>query len=158
MIKVAILTVSDSCSQNKKEDLSGPAIKQMLDTNTFEVCEYKIVADEQDKITAQLITFADELKVDIVLTTGGTGLSPRDVTPEATEQVCERKVPGLCEMMRTEGLKKTKNAILSRAVAATRANTLIINLPGSPKAVRESLEAILDILPHAIEMMEGKGH
>ena len=158
MIKVAILTVSDSCSRNEKEDLSGPAIKQMLDTNSFEVCEYKIVADEQDKISAQLIAFADELKADIVFTTGGTGLSPRDVTPEATERVCERKVPGLCEMIRTEGLKKTRNAMLSRGAAGIRANTLIINLPGSPKAVKESIEAILDVLPHAIEMMAGKGH
>ena len=158
MIKVAILTVSDSCSQNKKEDLSGPAIKQMLDINSFEVCEYEIIADEQDKIAAQLIEFADELKVDIVFTTGGTGLSPRDVTPEATEQICERKVPGLSEMIRTEGLKKTRNAMLSRGVAGIRANTLIINLPGNPKAVKESIEAILDVLPHAIEMMAGKGH
>ena len=158
MIKVAILTVSDTCSQNKKEDLSGPAIKQMLDTNSFEVCEYKIVADEQDKIAAQLTAFADELKVDIVFTTGGTGLGPRDVTPEATEQVCERKVPGLAEMIRTEGLKKTRNTMLSRGVAGTRANTLIINLPGSPKAVTESLDAILDVVPHAKEMMAGKGH
>ena len=158
MIKVAILTVSDSCSRNEKEDLSGPAIKQMLDTNSFEVCEYKIVADEKNKIATQLIAFADELKADIVFTTGGTGLSPRDVTPEATEQVCERKVPGLSEMIRTEGLKKTRNAMLSRGAAGIRANTLIINLPGSPKAVKESIEAILDVVPHAIEMMAGKGH
>jgi len=158
MIKVAILTISDSCSQNKKEDLSGPTIKQLLDKNIFEICDYKIVADEQDKITSQLINFADDLKVDIVFTTGGTGLGPRDVTPEATQQVCEKNVPGLCEMMRTEGLKKTKNAILSRGVAGTRANTLIIHLPGSPKAVKESIEAIIDVLPHAIEMMAGKGH
>ena len=158
MIKVAILTISDSCSRNEKEDLSGPAIKQMLDTNSFEVCEYKIVEDDKDKIAAQLIAFADELKVDIVLTTGGTGLGPRDVTPEATEQICERKVPGLSEMIRTEGLKKTRNAMLSRGTAGIRANTLIINLPGSPKAAKESIEAILDVLPHAIEMMAGKGH
>ena len=107
---------------------------------------------------ARLMRFADEDKVDIVLTTGGTGLSRRDVTPEATLAVCERLVPGLSELIRSEGLKKTKNAILSRGVAGLRGNTLIINLPGSPKGARESLEIILDVLPHTKDMMLGKGH
>ena len=158
MIKVAILTVSDSCSQGERDDVSGQTIKNMLDADKFEICEYKIVADEHRSIKEALIYFADELKANIVLTTGGTGLGPRDVTPEATMAVCEKMVPGLAEAMRLEGLKKTKNAMLSRAVAAMRGNTLIINLPGSPKAVKESLEVVLDVLPHAKDMLLGKGH
>jgi len=158
MIKVAILTVSDSCSQRKREDVSGQTIKNMLDADEFEICEYKVVADEREDIKKELIYFADEVKVDIVLTTGGTGLGPRDVTPEATAEVCEKMVPGLTEAMRSEGLKKTKNAMLSRGAAGVRKNTLIINLPGSPKAVKESLEIILDVLPHARDMLLGKGH
>jgi molybdenum cofactor synthesis domain-containing protein len=158
MIKVAILTVSDSCSQQKREDVSGQTIKNLLGDDKFDVCEYKIVADEQRSIKEALICFADEAKADIVLTTGGTGLGPRDVTPEATAEVCHKMVPGLTEIMRSEGLKKTKNAILSRGSAGIRGNTLIINLPGSPKAVKESLEVILDVLGHAVEMMRGGGH
>ena len=158
MIKTAILTVSDSCSQQKREDASGQTIRDLLPADKFEVCEYKIVADEQEDIAKELIRFADETRIDIVLTTGGTGLGPRDVTPEATIGVCEKMVPGLAEAMRAEGLKKTKNAILSRSVAGVRGNTLIINLPGSPKAVAESLEVILEVLPHAIEMLGGGGH
>ena len=158
MIKVAILTVSDSCARQKRQDVSGPTIKEMLPSERFEVGEYKIVADEQRDIEDELIRFADELAVDIVFTTGGTGLGPRDVTPEATAAVCQRMVPGLAEVIRLEGLKKTKHAMLSRAAAGVRGNTLIVNLPGSPKAVRESLEVVLDVLPHAIDMLRGKGH
>ncbi|MHC4739514.1 MAG: MogA/MoaB family molybdenum cofactor biosynthesis protein [Planctomycetota bacterium] len=158
MIKVAILTVSDSCSAQRREDISGQTIKEMLEGEKFEICDYKIVADEHREIRKQLIHFADETKVDIILTTGGTGLGPRDVTPEATTEVCQRMVPGLAEMMRLEGLKKSKNSILSRAAAGIRGNTLIINLPGSPKAVRQSLEIILDVLSHAVDMLLGKGH
>jgi molybdopterin adenylyltransferase len=158
MIKVAILTISDSCSQRKREDVSGQTIKEILGTENFEICEYKIVADEREAIKKELIHFADQLKADIVLTTGGTGLGPRDVTPEVTADVCKKMVPGLAEIMRSEGLKKTKNAILSRGVAGIYENTLIINFPGSPKGVKESLEVILDVLPHAVEMMRGAGH
>ncbi|MHC4691552.1 MAG: MogA/MoaB family molybdenum cofactor biosynthesis protein [Planctomycetota bacterium] len=158
MIKVAILTVSDSCSQQEREDVSGETIKDMLGDDKFEICEYKIVADEHRSIKEALIYFADEVKVDIVLTTGGTGFGPRDVTPEATAEVCHKMVPGFSELMRSEGLKKTKKAVLSRGVSGIRENTLIINLPGSPKAVRESLEAILDILGHAVKMIRGGGH
>lgn len=158
MIKAAILTVSDSCSQQQREDVSGQTIKNALSEDKFEICEYKIVADEHRSIKEALTHFADEVKADIVLTTGGTGLGPRDVTPEATAEVCQKMVPGLTEVMRSEGLKKTKNAILSRGVAGIRGNTLIINLPGSPKAVKESLEAILDVLEHAVKMMRGGGH
>jgi len=158
MIKVAILTVSDSCAQKKRQDISGQTIKEMLPLDKFEICECKIVADEQKDIESELMRFSDKLKADIVFTTGGTGLGPRDVTPEATTAVCQRMVPGLTETMRLEGLKKTKNAMLSRAAAGVRGNTLIINLPGSPKAVKESLEIILDVLPHAMDMLLGRGH
>ena len=158
MVRVAVLTVSDSCSAQKREDVSGQTIKETLPSDKFEICEYKVVADEQESIKKSLTHFADEVKADIVFTTGGTGLGPRDVTPEATTGVCQKMVPGLAEAMRLEGLKKTKNAILSRAVAGVRGNTLIINLPGSPKAVRESLETILDVLPHAKDMLLGQGH
>ena len=155
-INVSVLTISDT--RTEATDKSGQILAKKIKEKGHVLAHKVIVKDEKEEIKKILLEWCNDKDVDVILTTGGTGLSPRDVTPEATEQVCERKVPGLCEMMRTEGLKKTKNAILSRAVAATRANTLIINLPGSPKAVRESLEAILDILPHAIEMMEGKGH
>ena len=158
MIKVAILTVSDSCSGQKREDISGQRIKDILPKDKFEICEYKIIADEQEVIKKDLIHFSDQTKVDIVLTTGGTGFGPRDVTPEATIDVCQKMAPGLAEAMRSEGLKKTKKAILSRSVAGIRGNTIIINLPGSPRGVKESLEAILDVLPHAVKMMSGAGH
>ena len=158
MIKVAILTVSDSCAAQKRQDISGQTIRDTLPADRFKICEYKVVPDERSDIQNELIHFADELKIDIVITTGGTGLGPRDVTPEATVAVCEKMVPGLAEAIRQEGLKKTKNAMLSRAVAGVRQSTLIINLPGSPKAVRESLEIVLDVLPHAIEMLKGGGH
>ena len=158
MIRAAILTVSDSCSEGTRDDLSGPAIKEILEANKFEISETKIVPDEHDAIIHALEYFADELKVAIILTTGGTGLGPRDITPEATEAVCQRMVPGLGETMRAEGLKKTPNAILSRSAAGVRGDTLIVNLPGSLKAVRECLDIILPVLPHAIKMMQGGGH
>ncbi len=158
MIKVAILTVSDSCSKGQREDVSGQTIRNMLSADKFEICRYKVVADEHQRITRELVNFADVVNPDIVLTTGGTGLGPRDVTPEATAAVCQKMVPGLAETMRLEGLKKSRNAVLSRGVVGIRENTLIINLPGSPKAVKESLEAILNVLDHAVDMMAGLGH
>ncbi len=158
MIRVAILTVSDSCSQGEREDISGQAIKDMLPEDVFEICRKKIVADEHEKIVNELKHFSDKADIDVVFTTGGTGLGPRDVTPEATASVCERIIPGLGEMMRAEGLKKTKNAILSRGIAGISNKTIVINLPGSPKGVKESLEIILDVLPHAVDMMHGGGH
>jgi molybdenum cofactor synthesis domain-containing protein len=158
MIKVAILTVSDSCAQGKREDVSGQTIKDMLAEDKFEICEKKIVADDYETIADELKYFSDNAAVDVVLTTGGTGLGPRDVTPEATNSVSERTVPGLSEIIRAQGWKKTKSAVLSRGIVGIRNRTLIINLPGSPKAVLESLEIILDLLPHAVEMMHGGGH
>jgi len=158
MIRVAILTVSDSCSQGQREDISGQTIKDMLPEDRFEICRKKIVADDHEKIVNELKHFSDKADIDVVFTTGGTGLGPRDVTPEATASVCERIVPGFGEIMRAEGLKKTKNAILSRGIAGICNRTIVINLPGSPRGVKESLEIILNVLPHAVDMMHGGGH
>lgn len=158
MISVAILTVSDRCAQQQREDRSGPAVREMLAPDVFEICEAGIVPDEHDRIVQSLLRFADESGYDVVFTTGGTGLGPRDVTPEATASICERVVPGLAELMRAEGLKRTRNAVLSRGIAGTRGRTLIINLPGSPSAVRECLGPIVDVLPHAVDMVRGGGH
>ena len=158
MIKVAILTVSDSCQRGERQDVSGPTIAEMLPPDVFEASETAIVADDRGAIADEIVYFADEAGAQLVLTTGGTGLGPRDVTPEATGDVCDRMVPGLSETIRAEGLKKVRSAILSRGIAAVRNQTLVINLPGSPKGVRESLEIILDVLPHAIKMMQGGGH
>ena len=157
-IKVAVLTISDSCAEGSREDLSGQTIIDMLPEETFEVCEKKIVPDDYQSITEVLKNFSDEQGIDVVLTTGGTGLGPRDVTPEATASVCERMAPGFSEILRVEGFRKTPKAILSRGVAGVRKNTLITNLPGSPKAVRECLEIILDVIPHAVKMVRGGGH
>jgi molybdopterin adenylyltransferase len=157
-IRTAILTISDLCSQGKRADTSGKTIEEMLPDDKFEVCEKKIVPDDFETITRTLRRFSDELKAQVVLTTGGTGLGPRDVTPEATIRVCDRVVPGFSEILRCESHKKTPNAMLSRGVSVMRDNTLIINLPGSPKAVRECMEIILEVLPHAVDMMHGGGH
>jgi molybdopterin adenylyltransferase len=158
MIRVAILTVSDSCAEGRRQDASGPAIRQILLAAGYVIGEERIVPDDRDAIARELTRLAEEGGQDLVFTTGGTGLGPRDVTPEATESVCDRLVPGLGELMRAEGRKKTRNAVLSRGSAGIRGRTLIINLPGSPRAVQECLEAILDVLPHAVEMMHGGGH
>jgi molybdenum cofactor synthesis domain-containing protein len=151
MIRVAILTISDSCSLGKREDVSGQTIEDILIENEFQIRQKKIVADDYVKIASELEQFSDKADIDVVLTTGGTGLGPRDVTPEATASVCEKIVPGLGEILRAEGYRKTPNAVLSRGISGTRKNTLIINLPGSPKAVRECCEIILDILSPAVD-------
>jgi molybdenum cofactor synthesis domain-containing protein len=130
----------------------------MLTPDKFEICDRKIVPDDMVAITAELRRLSEEVGVELVLTTGGTGLGPRDVTPEATASVCQRMAPGFGEIMRVEGFKKTEKAILSRGTAGVCGKTLIVNLPGSPKAVRESLEVILDVLPHAVKMLRGGGH
>ncbi len=157
-VSVGILTVSDSCVQGTREDLSGLAIEQMLLAEEFQVLEKRIVPDDPEVIAAELKQFCDEGLVDVVLTTGGTGLGPRDVTPEATESVCDKLVPGLSEIIRLRGSEKTMRAVLSRGVAGVRGKTLIVNLPGSPKGVRESLEVIVELLGHAVKMMHGGGH
>jgi molybdopterin adenylyltransferase len=158
MIKVAVVTISDSCARGAREDVSGRTIEGLLPAGVYEICHRRTLPDEEDMIALGLTQLADRVAADVVLTTGGTGFGPRDVTPEATAAVCDRMAPGLAELMRTESLKETPYAALSRATAGLRGRTLIINLPGSPQAVRECLEVLLPILPHAIEMMRGGGH
>ncbi len=153
MITAAVLTLSDKGSKGEREDLAGPIIREMITEIGATVKYYAVIPDERDLITERLIEYSN--KVDLVITTGGTGLSPRDVTPEATREVIDREIPGIAEAMRLAGLEKTKRAMLSRAVAGVRGKTLIINLPGSPKAVREGLEAVMDVIPHAIEKISG---
>lgn len=156
--KIAVLTISDRCSKGERDDESGKVIMEMAKSIDCGISCYDIVADEAGLIKEKLIYYCDILRVDFVFTTGGTGFSSRDVTPEATMAVSEKTVPGITEFIRSEGLKKTKNAILSRAVSVIRKNTLIVNLPGSPNGVRESLGFILDIIPHAYSMLRGQGH
>lgn len=158
MIRTAVLTISDSCAAGKRKDLSGQAVIDMLPDDKFEICRKEIVPDSREEIAQKLIFFSDRDNIDIVFTIGGTGPGPRDITPEATAAVSEKMVPGLGEIIRAEGFKKTPRAVLSRGTAGIRKNTLIINLPGSPKAVRESLEIIMNLLPHAVEMTHGGGH
>jgi molybdenum cofactor synthesis domain-containing protein len=153
-MKVGILTVSDKGARGEREDRSGPAIREMMEAAGGEIVRARIVADEQDEIRAALIEWSDE-GLDLILTTGGTGFSPRDWTPEATKAVIERETPGIAEAMRRAGQEKTPTAMLSRSAAGIRKRTLIVNLPGSEKAVRESLEAILPALPHGIEILRG---
>ena len=157
MSKVAIITVSDTCSRKEKTDLSGPALKDLLEKNKYEVISYTIVSDEKQEIINELKKSADELKADLILTTGGTGFALRDNTPEATTEVCEKMAPGIPELMRLESSKITKKAFLSRAVSGIRGKSLIVNLPGSSKGAVENLEAILDILPHALSIACGVG-
>ena len=156
MFGAAVLTASDRGARGEREDKSGKVIEEIVQRLGGEVREYAIVPDDLESIQEKLIYFADQLKAEVILTTGGTGLSPRDNTPEATLSVIEKLVPGLAEVMRSESLKKTPHAMLSRAVCGVRGNSLIINLPGSPKAVRECLEFIEPALPHAIELMKGR--
>jgi len=153
MITVAVLTLSDKGSKGEREDTSGPLIREMLKGMGARVKYYEVLPDEKEMIKEKLREYS--LKADLILTTGGTGLSPRDVTPDATLEVIEREIPGIAEIMRAEGMKKTSRSMLSRAVAGVRREALIINLPGSPKAVRENLAAILDVIPHAIEKIKG---
>jgi molybdenum cofactor synthesis domain-containing protein len=155
MFKVGIVILSDKGSKGEREDLSGPKIREMLPSDLYEVKSYKVISDDQPLIEAELIRLCDEVKCDLVLTSGGTGLSPRDVTPEATLAVAERNVPGIAEAIRANSMQYTKRAMLSRAVSVTREQTLIINMPGSPKAVSECLEYILSELPHAIGILSG---
>ncbi|HOR42365.1 MAG TPA: MogA/MoaB family molybdenum cofactor biosynthesis protein [Atribacterota bacterium] len=156
MIKVAIITVSDKGALGQREDLSGKTIEKVLEKIDAQAIWYTIVPDEVSLIKAALIEAIEIQKADLVLTTGGTGLSKSDVTPEATRAVIEKAVPGISEIIRMESFKKTPQAVLSRAIAGIRGNSLIINLPGSPKGVRESLSVILEALPHGIAILQGE--
>lgn len=156
--KAAVLTMSDRCSGGERKDESGKVIQELLRKIPVEVVKYEVIPDDLELIKKKLIEYADELKIDLVLTDGGTGFGPRDVTPEATRAVIEKEVPGIPEVMRMECLKYSRRAMLSRAAAGIRGKALIVNFPGSPKAVKESLETVLDTLAHALDMIAGKDH
>jgi len=156
MINIGILTVSDKGSRGQRQDKSGEVIRQVVARLPGSVVKYDIVPDEADIISRTLTDWADGGGVDIILTTGGTGLGQRDVTPEATLAVIDKEVPGITEAMRSKSLEKTPTAVLSRAVAGLRGRCLIINLPGSPKAVQECLEVVLPALPHAVQIIKGE--
>ena len=157
MIRVGILTASDRSYSGEYEDRSGPIIRDLVTERLGAIVKVELVVpDERAIIAATLLNWADQLGLDLVLTTGGTGFAPRDVTPEATRDVIERQAPGLAEAMRAASVDFTPHAMLSRAAAGIRGHTLIVNLPGSPKAVRENLETLLPVLPHAIELLQGQ--
>jgi len=153
--RAGVLTLSDKGAAHLREDKSGPVVSGILRALGMEVVIEDIIPDDHDLIRERLLSWCDRLRLDLVVTTGGTGLSPRDVTPEATLSVIERRVPGMEEAMRAEGMKKTPHAMISRAVVGARGRTLIVNLPGSPKAARECLEAVAPALGHALAKLGG---
>lgn len=156
--KVGILTLSDRSAAGERPDTSGPGLREALQAqlaHAFEIVAYEVIPDDQALIEQKLREWSDRQKLNLILTTGGTGVAPRDVTPDATLAVIEKQVPGMAEAMRAYSLQKTPMAVISRAVAGIRGQTLIINLPGSPKGARESLEAIIAALPHALEKIMG---
>jgi len=155
MIRAAIITLSDKGSKGEREDESGLIIREMIMNIGAVIDHYEVLPDEKPGIVEVLSRLSDSGTIDLILTTGGTGVAPRDVTPEATLEVIERDLPGMAEAMRAESLKKTPHAMISRAIAGIRKRTLIVNLPGSPRAVRENLAVILPALPHAIEKING---
>lgn len=156
MIKIGVLTISDKGSKGQREDKSGQVIRDSAPAMKGRVVKYEIVPDEKETIAARLRDWADGGEMDVILTTGGTGLAGRDVTPEATLSIIDREVPGIAEAMRVKSLEKTPTAMLSRAVAGQRCKCLIVNLPGSTRAVKECLEAIMPVLPHAVDIIRGK--
>jgi molybdopterin adenylyltransferase len=157
-IGAAAITVSDRCSRGEQEDISGKILVELLKEFGSDIIATEILPDDLEPLTNKLRTYADRPDVDLIITTGGTGLSPRDNTPEATRAIIEKEVPGLAEAMRIETLKQTPMAMLSRGVCGIRSNTLIINLPGSPKGVRECFAVIQSVLPHAISLLKGQPH
>ncbi len=156
MIRAGVVTVSDKGYAGEREDVSGALLADLLRGMGAEVVARTIVPDEPEQIQQTLIHFADDLGLDVVLTTGGTGFTPRDHTPEATRAVLDREAPGLAEMLRWEGYRRNPLAVLSRGVAGLRGRTLIVNLPGSPRAVREGMEVLAPVLPHAVQMARGE--
>lgn len=156
-LRVVVITVSDKGYRGEREDRSGKYIVSFFEEKDWEVVDYFIIPDDKDKIKEKLLSICDDEKADLIITTGGTGFSPRDVTPEATKEVIEKDAPGFSEIIRIEGQKKTPRAILSRGVSGIRKRTLIINLPGSIKGVKDSLELIYRPLPHGIEILTQKG-
>jgi molybdenum cofactor synthesis domain-containing protein len=156
MINAAVLTISDSASNGQRGDRSGPAVRERLEQLGWSVSVVEIIPDEVGEITARLSTLADGGQISAIFTTGGTGLAPRDVTPEATRAVIQREIPGFGEVMRARGRESTPLASLSRSMAGTRGKVLIVNLPGSPKAAVESLNAIVELVPHVLELLRGQ--
>lgn len=155
-IRAVVITVSDACSRGEREDTSGAALVQLLTEIGAEIIECKILSDDLDPLVQTLKACADRDDVNLIVTTGGTGLGPRDNTPEAMQQIIEREAPGVAEAIRAESLKATPMAMLSRGMCGVRAGTLIVNLPGSPKAVKESFAVIAPVLPHALDLLAGK--
>jgi molybdopterin adenylyltransferase len=155
MLTAGVITISDKGASGKRQDQSGPAIKEMLEPLPAEIKCCEVIPDDASLISSRLIHFADTLRLDLIVTTGGTGVGVRDFTPEATRAVLDKEIPGMAEVMRMESLKKTPHAMISRAVVGVRGQSLIVNLPGSPKAVRENLMAILTAIPHAVEKIKG---
>jgi molybdopterin adenylyltransferase len=155
MIRTAIITLSDKGSKGERVDESGQVIREMIASIDAVVNHYEVLPDVKELIVEELKLLSDSCTVDLIITTGGTGVAPRDVTPEATLAVIDRELPGMAEAMRAESLKKTPHAMISRAVAGIRSQTLIVNLPGSPRAVRENLAVILPALPHTVEKIKG---
>ena len=156
MFKAAVITVSDRCSRGERQDEGGPLVSSILKDAGYDVVLTRIVPDEKELIESTLREIADKGKADLLVTTGGTGFAPRDITPEATKAVCEKMTPGIPEAMRYASMQITKRGMLSRAEAGIRRKTLIINLPGSPKAARENLEAVLPALDHGLVMLQGE--
>jgi molybdopterin adenylyltransferase len=156
MIQVAIVTISDSAADGTREDRSGPKLRERVEALGWAVCSQQIVSDESDQISTILRKLADSGEAAVILTTGGTGVALRDVTPEATRTVIEREIPGLSEVMRAEGRKITQFAALARGLAGVRGQALIVNLPGSPKGAVESLDAIAKLVPHVVDLLEGR--
>ena len=154
--RAAVITLSDRSYNGEREDLSGPAIVKYLKERGYTDIIYSLLPDDRKMLEDRFIELSDEIKVDLILTTGGTGFAPRDITPEATLAVATRNVPGISEAIRAFSLTKTKHAMLSRGVSVIRNSTLIINLPGSPKAVRESLDVIIEALPHGLGLLRGE--
>jgi molybdopterin adenylyltransferase len=157
-MRVAVITVSDSVSQGKNADRSGPAVSERCKALGWEVVSSQVLPDDRVAIEKLLAAQADSGAADLILTTGGTGIGPRDTTPEATVAVCAKLVPGFAELMRETGVRSTRRAVLSRAVVGVRAQALIVNLPGSPKGAVESLDAVADLLPHACDVLHGLHH
>jgi molybdopterin adenylyltransferase len=157
-LRIGVITSSDSCHEGSREDTAGKAIAAMCEERGWVVVDYHVCPDDQEALGVSLVEMADSDRADMIFTTGGTGLGPRDVTPEATIAVSERMVPGIAEHLRSESAKVTGRAMLSRGVAAMRGRTLIVNFPGSEKAVRESFAFVADQLEHAVQMMAGGGH
>jgi molybdenum cofactor synthesis domain-containing protein len=156
-MRAAILTISDLSFQNQRPDRTGPELAARLEALGWQVGARRLVPDERALIAGALLELCSREDVDAVFTAGGTGVAPRDVTPEATRDVIDREIPGLPEVMRAEGMKSTRRAALSRAVAGARGSKLILNLPGSPRGALESLSAVADLLPHVVELLQGRG-